>query len=95
MTRYLLIVPTLALLGAAPAAPPASPPHQPTRVVSPEPTVCRESGSFAQGERTPPKLRNLGELPQGQAYMAVYRTDERGCLNPMLASERQGLRAPR
>jgi hypothetical protein len=95
MTRYLLIVPTLALLGATPAAQPDNGLTRPTRVVSPEPSVCRETGSFAQGDRTPPKLRNLGELPPAQAYMAVYRTDEKGCLDPMLASERQGIHRPR
>jgi hypothetical protein len=95
MTRYLLIVPTLALLGAAPAAQPNDGLTKPTRVVSPEPSVCRESGSFAQGDRARPNLRNLGELPPAQTYMAVYRTDEKGCLDPMLASERQGYRAPR
>ena len=95
MTRVFLVLPALALLGATPAARPNDGLSQPTRLVSPEPSVCKESGSFAQGERTPPKLRKLGELPPAEAYMAVYRTDEKGCLDPMLASERQGLRAPR
>ena len=95
MTRYLLIVPMLALLGAAPASQPNNSLAQPTRVISPEPSVCKESGSFAQGDRTRPNMKNLGELPPAQTYMAVYRTDDRGCLNPMLAGERQGLRAPR
>jgi hypothetical protein len=40
-------------------------------------------------------MKNLGELPPAQTFMAVYRTDEKGCIDPMLASERQGLRAPR
>ena len=95
MTRYLLIVPMLALLGASPAAQPNNRLTQPTRVISPQPSVCKEIGSVARGDPTRPQMKNLGELPPAQTYMAVYRTDERGCIDPMLASERQGLRAPR
>ena len=91
MTRSLLIIPALALLGAAPQASPSTdrPLASPTRVISPTPSICREVGSHAQGEKKPSPMQRLGELPRGQTYMAVYRTDERGCIDPMLASERQ------
>jgi len=95
MTRHLLIVPALALLGAAPPGPNHGPQAKPTRVISPVPATCEKIGSYAQGERTPPRLKRLGELPGAQAYMAVLRTDENGCLDPMLASERQGVHQPR
>ena len=95
MTRYLLMVPMLALLGAAPAAQPDHGLAQPTRVISPQPSVCKEIGSIARGDQNRPQMKNLGELPPAQAYMAVYRTDERGCLDPMLASELQGRRVRR
>ena len=92
MTRYLLVLPALTLIGAAPSAPPAGPPLQPTRVISPVPSNCAPLGSTANGPDRAPQLRRLGELPGAQTYMAVHRTDENGCLNPMLAGERQGIR---
>ena len=95
MTRSLLVIPLMTLLGAAPAAPPAAPQASPTRVISPVPSTCRQIGTFTQGDDQRPELKRLNELPRAEAYMAVYRTDEKGCLDPMLASERQGIRAPR
>ena len=95
MIRYLLIIAMLALPGAAPSAQPSNKMAQPTRVISPEPSVCKKIGSVARGDPTRPQMKNLGELPPAQTFMAVYRTDEKGCIDPMLASERQGLRAPR
>jgi hypothetical protein len=92
MTRILLAVPALALLGASPPAPMNAP--QPTRVISPLPTTCDRPGSYANGPNTPPQLKRLGELPPAEAYMAVLRTDEKGCLNPLLARDRQGIRRP-
>ena len=94
MTRYLLIVPALALLGAAPATQSSGPQASPARVISPVPSSCAKIGSYAQGQSDKPQMKRLGELPGAQAYMAVYRTDENGCLDPMLASERQGIRRP-
>ncbi|HET7709312.1 MAG TPA: hypothetical protein VFK50_07245 [Sphingomicrobium sp.] len=94
MTRYLLVVPALALLGAAPPADSSAPLAKPAQIVSPVPATCDKTGSYAQGERTPPRLKRLGELPPAEAYMAVYRTDERGCLDPLLARDRQGIRQP-
>ena len=94
MTRYLLIVPALALLGAAPATPSSGPQAKPARVISPVPSTCAKIGSYAQGEQTPPQLKRLGQLPPAEAYMAVYRTDENGCLDPLLARDRQGIRRP-
>ena len=94
MTRYLLIVPTLALLGAAPPAKLPGPQSSPVRLVSPVPETCDRIGSYAQGERQAPQMKRLGELPPAEAYMAVYRTDEKGCLDPLLARDRQGIRRP-
>ena len=95
MTRVFLVLPALALLGASPAAQTNNRLTQPTRIISPQPNVCKEIGSVARGDPTRPQMKNLAELPPAQTYMAVYRTDEKGCIDPMLASERQGLRAPR
>ena len=95
MTRVLLVLPAFALLGASPAALPVAPHASPTRVISPVPSSCKPIGSYTQGDDQRPELKRLGELPGAMTFMAVYRTDEKGCIDPMLASERQGLRAPR
>jgi hypothetical protein len=92
--RYLLVVPVLALLGATPPTKPSSAQSTPTRVISPVPSTCDKVGSYAQGERRAPQLKRLGELPPAEAYMAVYRTDANGCLDPLLARDRQGIRRP-
>ena len=34
------------------------------------------------------KPRKLGELPPADAYQAVLRTDEKGCLDPLLVKDR-------
>ena len=94
MTRHLLVVPILALLGAAPPAKPPAAQSSPARVISPIPTACDKTGSYAEGERRAPQLKRLGELPPAEAYMAVYRTDANGCLDPLLARDRQGVRRP-
>ena len=94
MTRYLLIFPTLALLGAAPPTEPTPRHAQPTRVVSPVPATCEKIGSLAQGEPGSAQMKRLGDLPPAEAYMAVVRTDEKGCLDPLLARDRQGIRRP-
>ena len=91
MTRFLLILPALSLVGASPPQP-VAPQVRPTHVFSPVPSHCAPLGSIANGPAATPQLRRLGELPGAQAYMAVHRTDEKGCLNPMLASERQRIR---
>lgn len=91
MTRVFLVLPALALLGASPPARSNNGLTQPTRVISPQPSVCKGIGSFAQGDRKTARLRRLGELPPAETFMAVLRTDEKGCLDPMLASERQGV----
>jgi hypothetical protein len=88
MRRYLFVVPAVALLGAAP--PSAGPDIQQTRVISPVPTTCKALGNIVGGTDAPPPIRRLDELPAGQTFMAVYRTDSNGCIDPMLASERQG-----
>ena len=36
----------------------------------------------------PLKPRKLNELPPGDAYQAVLRTDARGCLDPLLVKDR-------
>ncbi|HEX6217982.1 MAG TPA: hypothetical protein VFZ35_01760 [Sphingomicrobium sp.] len=90
--RYLLVIPIIALLGAAPPAKPPPLHSSPARIVSPVPETCDKIGSYAQGERQAPQLRRLGDLPPAEAYMAVLRTDEKGCLDPLLARDRQGIR---
>lgn len=90
MKQYLFVVPAIALVGAAPPPPPAPIVSQ-ANVISPVPETCQTIGNIAGGPESPPPMRRLGELPGGQTYMAVYRTDANGCIDPMLASERQGL----
>ena len=94
MTRVLLILPVMALLGAAPPAKPPSIQSAPAHIISPVPSTCRQIGTYAQGENERPGLKRLGELPPAEAYMAVYRTDANGCLDPLLARDRQGVRRP-
>ena len=36
----------------------------------------------------PLKPRKLGELPPADAYQAVLRTDNKGCLDPLLVKDR-------
>jgi hypothetical protein len=36
----------------------------------------------------PLKPRKLGELPPAEGYQAVLRTDEKGCLDPLLVKDR-------
>ena len=94
MTRYLLSLPAIALLGATPPSKPTAAQSSLARVISPIPATCDNVGSYAQGEQKPPMMKRLGELPPAEAYMAVYRTDEKGCLDPLLARDRQGIRRP-
>ena len=94
MTRYLLIVPALALLGAAPPTPTSGPQARPARVISPVPSTCEKIGTYAQGEKGSLQMKRLGQLPPAEAYMAVLRTDENGCLDPLLARDRHGVRRP-
>ena len=101
----LLILASAAILPAGSAAAPGpnavqAAPSQPgnsltqqTRVISPVPSTCKQIGSVAEGDRRL-QGRRLNELPPAQTYMAVYRTDENGCLDPMLASELQRPRRP-
>jgi hypothetical protein len=91
MSKGLLIIPALALLAAAPTVTVSADPPMasPTRLISAAPSICRELGSHAQGEQKGMAIKRLAELPRGETYMAVYRTDEKGCIDPMLASERQ------
>ena len=94
MKHCLLVVPALALLGAAPPPGPpvaAMPQASPARIISPAPNVCKDQRTFAADPDGRAHMHRLGELPPAQAYMAVYRTDEKGCIDPMLASERLGV----
>ena len=86
--RMLASLLPLLLLGAAQPAPPAAAiAPVPTRLISPTPNC--ETMSVALGERDA-MPRKLGELPPADAYQAVYRLDARGCIDPLLVSERIG-----
>jgi len=43
---------------------------------------------FALKPGEPLKPRKLGELPPAEGYQAVFRTDEKGCLDPLLVKDR-------
>ena len=43
---------------------------------------------YALKPGAPLKPRKLGELPPADAYQAVLRTDEKGCLDPLLVKDR-------
>ena len=81
--------PTTAHLGTPPASQASNTLTQEARVISPVPSTCKPVGSVAQGENRRPLLKRLDELPPAETYMAIYRTDEQGCLDPMLARELQ------
>ena len=91
MANAIFLVPALALIGTAPA-PVADAGRVTTRLVSPVPQACKPVGAVAQSGPMRPEMKRLGELPPAETYMAVYRTDARGCLDPLLARDRQGIR---
>ena len=90
MRAILLLMPLL-LLGAAPAQQAQPGPTAPTksRLISPTPNC--ENLRIAGGEDGS-DLRRLGQLPPADAYQAVYRLDEKGCIDPLLVLDR--LRGP-
>ena len=79
----------LAALIAAPALAadrPSSFPkaHNSMRAGCPAPPVKQ----FALDPGKPLKPQKLGELPPAEGYQAVLRTDEKGCLDPLLIKDR-------
>ena len=83
---------SLLLLGASPPAPltPSGTPS-PARLISPAPNCPTMSVTLGERSAVP---RRLGELPPADAFQAVYRLDARGCIDPLLVSERISGRAP-
>lgn len=70
-----LMLALAALTVASPAAPRAA--------LKPAPT-CPEQ-QLAKSTRAP-TFRRLGELPPAETYMAVFRVDSKGCLDPLTAA---------
>lgn len=83
----LVFLASAAALAATQTAAAPLPRADPARLVSPVPRTCERIGSTARGEDRRPQARRLGELPPAEAYMAVYRRDSRGCLDPLLARD--------
>ena len=84
------LVPILAIgAAAAPASqpPPAVPPYRAhSTLAAPD---CPEATSHLAGRQgswdgKALRPRRLGELPPADAYAAVYRRDERGCVVPVM-----------
>jgi len=92
------LVPILAICAAAAPAsqsPPAMPLYKaPSTLAAPD---CPDATNHLAGrkgswERKPLKPQRLGELPPADAYAAVYRRDERGCMVPVMFRD---IRKPR
>ena len=78
-----LLFPVALILTAASSALPAkAPPLQDPAADCPGATSqwVRDGRGW---NREPLKPRKLGELPPAEAYAAVYRLDERGCMVPV------------
>jgi hypothetical protein len=59
--------------------------------VSPYVGTCpSETARIAKAKRARPELRKLTDLPDANAYSAVFRTDENGCPNPIVISYQVG-----
>ncbi len=83
--RRLLILVALPLVGAAPPTPASRPPaDQPVPALTAN--DCRLLTET--GTRGPVGKRNLADLPPADAYAAVWRTDEKGCPDPVLFRRR-------
>jgi hypothetical protein len=78
----LLFPVAIVLAAAAPAVPAKTPPLQ--RADTDCPGVTNQWVREGRSWRSEPvKPRKLGELPPAEAYAAVYRLDERGCMVPV------------
>lgn len=93
MTRFLLTLAPLALLGAAPLAEAPAPPPVRTQF-TPTPETCEPVTSYAPGDGEAPMFKRLSELPPGETYMAVFRRDQNGCIDLLPARDRQEIRQP-
>ena len=95
--KTLIILPAIALVGAAPPESTSSlemdvaPPARVAGERLPTFRVVRQCGDLAQTARrdykpdedAPVTVRKLNELPPAEGYYAVWRTDERGCPDPI------------
>ena len=91
----LLIIALAALpIGAAPAEAPAPPAPEPSalnRPIAAKPDVkCPKPLAFwgqGPGKAT---MRKLNELPPADAFHAVYRMDNDGCIDPVMVGYQYG-----
>lgn len=81
----------LTAAAAEPASAPA-PRQHPIRFVQatpdvqcPKPLLHREPGAGAQ-------MKKLNELPPADAFHAVYRLDDKGCVDPVMVGYQYGRR---
>ena len=79
------VLPLLLLGAAQPAPPTASVAPVPLRLISPTPNCPTMNVALGEGSSAP---RKLGDLPPAEAFQAVYRLDSKGCIDPLLVSER-------
>ena len=85
--RLVVLVTALTILPAASTA------ERPTGFAKAHNAMCAgcpapPGKQFALKPGEPLKPRKLGELPPAEGYQAVFRTDEKGCLDPLLVKDR-------
>ena len=89
-TALILTALAAPLLGASPL--PLNAPPLPMADSRPAPALqpkgCSSEQVFARGMEGSAQMHRLDELPRAETFMAVMRVDQRGCIDPMLASER-------
>ena len=96
--RIALIAFIALIPAASTAAEDRSPPPAPMiataaaeTAVSPYPETCpSETARIAKAKDARPELHKLTDLPDAQAYSAVFRTDAEGCPDPIVISYEVG-----
>jgi hypothetical protein len=59
--------------------------------ISPYAEACpSETARIAKARKAPPQFHNLTDLPDANAYSAVFRTDSNGCPDPIVISYEVG-----
>ena len=82
----------LPLTGAAAetAQAPSAPQHAIRFVQATPDEQCPRPLVHRDGPRRGGEMRKLGELPPADAYHAVYRLDDKGCVDPVMVGYQYG-----
>lgn len=87
-----LVACMLAILPAAAGAVDHKSPNPPKSELLAERSCPQGARHYAYRTDKPLKPQKLGELPPGNMYIAVYRTDSKGCEDPIVVKYGVGQR---